>query len=191
MIYSIQTAATVADLEMEDENREPNTCRLTGEGTELTVSISGSGVVTPAPSVTKSTNVLPGQVIPQAHSSLTTSSVTSVTGAPVLPTSAVNQPIQPYNSSLMYEDNRLPAYVDYLGSILLILDQQSVTNWPGTPHPLTGQVRIMPYNTANLPTVPYVLNIGNRRLTRAYQGPVSSLRGCFHNILWGHVFFSI
>ena len=53
LIYSTQTAATVADLEMEDENKEPNTCRLTGEGTGLTVSISGSGVVTPVPSVTK------------------------------------------------------------------------------------------------------------------------------------------
>ena len=122
LIYSTQTAATVADLEMEDENGELNTCRLTGEGTELTVSVSGSGVVTPAPSITKLTNVLLGQVIPQAPSSLTTSTVTSVTGAPVSPTGAVNQPIQPYNSSLMYEDNRLPAYVDYLGSILLILD---------------------------------------------------------------------
>ena len=99
-------------------------------------------------------------MIPQAPSGLTTSNVTSITGAPVSPTGAVNQPIQPYNSSLMYEDNRLPAYVDYLGSILLILDRQSITNWPGTPHPLTGQVRIMPYNAANLPTVPYVLNIG-------------------------------
>ena len=149
---------------MEDENRESKTCRLPGEGTELTVSISGSGVVTPVPSVTKLTNVLQGQVIPQAHSGLTTSTVTSVIGAPVLPTGAVNQPIQPYNSSLMYEDNRLPAYVDYLGSILPILDQQSVANWPGTPHPLTGQVWIMPHNAANLPTVPYVLNIGGRGL---------------------------
>ena len=122
LIYSTQTAATVADLEMEDKSREPYTCRLNGEGTELTVSISGSGVVTPVPSVTKLTNVLLGQVIPQAPSSLTTSTVISVTGAPVSPTGAVNQPIQPYNSSLMYEDNRLPAYVDYLGSILPILD---------------------------------------------------------------------
>ena len=64
----------------------------------------------------------------------------------------------------MYEDNRLPIYVDYLGSILPILDQQSVTNWPGTPHPLTGQVWIMPYNAANLPTVPHIVNIGNRGL---------------------------
>ena len=83
LIYSTQTAATVADLEMEDENRETNTCRLTGEGTELPVSVFGSGVVTPMPSVTKPTNVLPGQVIPQVPSSLTTSTVTSVTGTPL------------------------------------------------------------------------------------------------------------
>ena len=125
---------------MEDEKREPNTYRLTGEGTGLTVSVSGSGVVTPVPCVTKPTNVLLGQVIPQAPSSLTTSTVTSITGALVSPTGDVNQPIQPYHSSLMYEDNRLPAYVDYLGSILPILNHQSITNWPGTPHPLTGQV---------------------------------------------------
>ena len=45
LIYSTQTAATVADLEMEDENREPKTCRLTGEGTELTVSMSQGPVL--------------------------------------------------------------------------------------------------------------------------------------------------
>ena len=112
---------------MEDENKEPNTCRLTGEGTStgLTVSISGSGVVTPVPrgvSVTNLTSVSQGTVIPQAPSSITASTVTSITGAPVAPPSATNQPLQPYNSSLMYKDNRLPAYVDYLGSILPILD---------------------------------------------------------------------
>ena len=127
LIYSTQTAATVADLEMEDKNKEPNTYRLTGEdtGTGLTVSISGSGVVTPAPrgaNVTNPTSVSQGTVIPQAPSSITASTVTSITKAPVAPISAANQPLQPYNSSLMYEDNRLPVYVDYLGSILLILD---------------------------------------------------------------------
>ena len=41
LIYSTQTAATIADLEMEDDNRESNTCRLPGQGTELTVSTQG------------------------------------------------------------------------------------------------------------------------------------------------------
>ena len=87
LIYSTQTAATVADLEMENENKEPNTYRLTGEGmgTGLTVSISGSGVVPPAPrgvSVTNPTSVLQGKVIPQAPSSITASTVTSITEAP-------------------------------------------------------------------------------------------------------------
>ena len=46
-----------------------------------------------------------------------------------------------------------------------ILDRQSVmTNWPPTPHPATGQVRLMPYNTANLPTVPYLFNVGGSKL---------------------------
>ena len=58
-------ASSVADLEMEDKNKEPNTYRLTGEGTGtgLTVSVSGSGVVTPVPrgaSVTNPTSVSQG-----------------------------------------------------------------------------------------------------------------------------------
>ena len=48
LIYSTQTAAMVADLEMEDENKEPSYYTLTGEGTgqELNVSVSLTGVVT-------------------------------------------------------------------------------------------------------------------------------------------------
>ena len=46
-----------------------------------------------------------------------------------------------------------------------ILDRQSVmTNWPPTLHPVTGQVRLMQYNTTNLPTVPYLYNVGRSRL---------------------------
>ena len=70
-----------------------------------------------------------------------------------------------YNSSAMYEDNVLPVYVCYIGSIMLILDRQSIsTNWPPTSHPTSGQVRFMPYNSANLPTVPYLLNVGSSQL---------------------------
>ena len=49
LIYSTQTAATVADLEMEDENKEPSYYTLPGEGMgqELNVSISFTGAVTP------------------------------------------------------------------------------------------------------------------------------------------------
>ena len=64
------------------------------------------------------------------------SSVTSV-----LPHSRSQAPIQPYNSSAMYEDSMLPVYVDYIGSIMPILDRQSIaTNWPPIPHPTSGQV---------------------------------------------------
>ena len=70
--------------------------------------------------------------------------------------------MQTYNSSAMYEDNMLPVYVDYIGSIMLILDRQSIaTNWPPTPHPTSLQVRFMPYNSANFPTMPYLLNVGS------------------------------
>ena len=82
----------------------------------------------------------------------------------VPPYQIAGQQLQPYNSSQMYEDSRLPAYVDYLGSILPILDQQSLANWPGTLHLLTGQVRLMPFNRANMPTAPYALNTGDGRL---------------------------
>ena len=86
------------------------------------------------------------------------------TGLTVPPYQIAGQQLQPYNSSQMYEDSRLPSYVDYLGSILPILDQQSLPNWPGTPHPLTGQVRLMPLYRANMPTAPYALNVGDGRL---------------------------
>ena len=82
----------------------------------------------------------------------------------VPPYQVAGQQVQPYNSSQMYEDSRLPAYVDYLGSILPILDQQSLANWPGIPHPLTRQVRLMPFNRVNVPTACYALNIGDGQL---------------------------
>ena len=83
----------------------------------------------------------------------------------ILPYSRSQAQIQPYNSSAMYEDSMLPVYVDYIGSIMPILDRQSIaTNWPPTPHPTSRQVRFMPYNSVNLPTVPYLLNVGNSRL---------------------------
>lgn len=66
---------------------------------------------------------------------------------------------------MMYEDSMLPVYVNYIGSIMPLLDQQSIaTNWPPTPHPTSGQVRLMPFNSANLPTVPNLLNVGSSRL---------------------------
>ena len=87
--------------------------------------------------------------------------ITSVTGLTVPLYQIAGQQLQPHNNSQMYEDSRLPAYVDYLGSILPILDQQSLPNWPGTPHSLTGQVRLMPLYRTNIPTAPYVLNVGD------------------------------
>lgn len=68
----------------------------------------------------------------------------------------------PYNSITMYEDNMLPVYADYIGNIMPILDRQSIAaNWPPTPHPLTGQIRHMPDNSANIPTIPYIMGVGS------------------------------
>ena len=56
-------------------------------------------------------------------------------------------------------------YVEYIGSIILILDQQSIaTNWSPKPHTTSGQVRFMPYNSANVLTVPYLVNVGSSHL---------------------------
>lgn len=87
-----------------------------------------------------------GVVVPTIPSVATgTSSVTSV-----LPYNRSQAPMQLYNSSAMYEDNMLPVYVDYIGSIILILDRQSIaTNWPPIPFPTSVQVRFMPNNSAN------------------------------------------
>ena len=38
------------------------------------------------------------------------------------------------------------------------------TNWPPTPHPLTGQIRYVPFNRGNMPTVPYMMNVGSSLL---------------------------
>ena len=61
----------------------------------------------------------------------------------VLPYSRSQAPMQSYNRSAMYEDSMLPVYVDYIGSIMLILDRQSIaTNWPPTPHPTSGTSKV-------------------------------------------------
>ena len=89
----------------------------------------------------------------------------------VVPYERGSAPMPPYNSSAMYEDSMLPVYVDYIGNIMPILDRQSIsTNWPPTPHPLTGQVRYVPFNITNLPTVPYMLNIGSQLLPNPIRG---------------------
>ena len=52
-----------------------------------------------------------------------------------------------------------------------ILDRQSIaTNWPPTPHPLTGQIRYVPFNRANMPTVPYIMGVSSPLLSQPIQG---------------------
>ena len=54
---------------------------------------------------------------------------------------------------------------------MLILDRQSIaTNWPPTPHPLTEQIRYVPFNRANMPTVPYINGVSSSLLLQPIQG---------------------
>ena len=187
LIFATQTAATVADLDIEgfdpDEPSVPlsSTNVMTSSDVRvLTTSQSGVGIAIGVPvsspmldpcamyTSTDNTRVIAPTVLSMATGA---SSVTSV-----LPFSRSQAPIQPYNSSAIYADSMLPVYVDYIGSIMPILDRQSIaTNWPPTPHPTLGQVRFMPYNSDNLPTVPYLLNVGNSRLLPELIRGVSAL----------------
>ena len=166
----------VADLDIEGFNPDEPSVPLSGtnvvtssDGRTLTTSQPGVGMTigVPVPSpmsdprATYTITANTGVVAPTVPSMATGASrVTSV-----LPYSRSQALMQPYKSTAMYEDNMLPVYVDYIGSIMLILDRQSIaTNWPPTPHSTSGQVRFMPFNIANLPTVPYLLNVGSSRL---------------------------
>ena len=74
----------------------------------------------------------------------------------------------------MYEDNMLPVYVDYIGNIMPILDRQSIsTNWPPMPHPIMGHIRYVPYNSANMPTVPYMLSVDPQFLPQPIRGALA------------------
>ena len=92
----------------------------------------------------------------------------------IVPYNRSSMAMPSYNSSAMYEDNALPVYVDYIGNIMPILDRQSIaTNWSLTPHPLTGQVRYVPYNSANIPTIPYIMGVGSSLMPRPIRGQPS------------------
>ena len=91
--------------------------------------------------------------------------------ASMVPYDRSSRLMPPYNSSTMYEDSALPVYVDYIGNIMPILDRQSVaSNWPLTPHPLTRQIRYVPFNRANMPTVPYIMGVGSLLLSPPIRG---------------------
>ena len=52
-----------------------------------------------------------------------------------------------------------------------ILDRQSITtNWLLTPQPLTGQIRYVPYYSANMPTIPYIMGVGSSLLLQPIRG---------------------
>ena len=89
----------------------------------------------------------------------------------VVPYDRSSRTAPPYNSSAIYEDSALPVYVDYIGNIMSILDRKSIaTNWPLTPHPLTGQIRYVPFNRANIPTGPYTTGVSSPLLLQPIQG---------------------
>ena len=169
LIFAMQTVATVADLDIEGFDPEnPSELPLKGPSVTGSVTEAGASFSTGFP-VTSSMSsfITESQYITGIKSrsenimGMMTSAGNASSVVSVVPYSHSQVPIQPYNSSAMHEDTMLPIYVDYIGSIMPILDRQAVmTNWPPTPHPATGQVRLMPYNTANLPTVPYLFNVG-------------------------------
>ena len=173
LIFATQTAATIADLDIEGMNldepnvTEVNTNVTTNSTVGMTMSsperrqvVSGVPIVPSTSSLQVTHSVEPdtGGILSTVPSVVTgASSVTSI-----VPYDKFSMSMPPYNSSAMYEGSALPVYVDYIGNIMPILDRQSIaTNWPLTPHPLTGQVRYMPYNSANMPTIPYIMGVGS------------------------------
>ena len=176
LIFVTQTVATIADLDIEGLNPEEPTMSSVGSNVSLNTSVSrtmsssektqlASGVSAPSPIYTESeisaSMLDPGNVFSTAPSVVT--GLSSV--ASVVPYGRSPKVIPPYNSNAMYEDSALPVYVDYIGNIMPILDRQSITsNWPPNPHPLTGQIRYVPFNRGNLPTVSYMMGVGSSLL---------------------------
>ena len=175
LISATQTTATVADLDIEGLNPEEPTVSNGGSNVSMSTSVgrtmsspektqivsgvsassSGSGYLvssTPA-----------GMIDPREVFSTAPSVVTGpYSVASVVPYDRGPRIIPPYNNSVMHEDSTFSVYVDYIGNIMPILDRQSIaTSWPPTPHPLTGQIRYVAFNRGNMPTVPYMMNVGS------------------------------
>ena len=176
LIFATQMAVTVADLDIEGFNADEPSVPLSGPN--IVTSSDVRTLTTPQFGVGMTTTVPVSSLILDACTAYSLSDNTGMVGPTVSSTvtrtpgltsvllyTRSEAPIQTYNSSAIYEDNVLPVYVDYIGSIMLILDRQSIaTNWPPTPHPGSGQVRFMPYNSTIMPTMPYVINVGSSRL---------------------------
>ena len=179
LIFATQTAATIADLDIDELNLEDPTVTnidsniTTGSMDSRTVSSPGrmqiASSVPTSPSrldiqSTVASTLDPGGMLTTVPSVvLRSSSVGSV-----VPYDRSSRTTPPYNSSAMYEDSALPVYIDYIGNLMPILDRESIaTNWPPTPHPLTGQIRYVPFNRANMPTVPYIMGVSSPLLIAA------------------------
>ena len=182
LIFTTQTTATIADLDIGELNfEEPNVSNIdsniiTGSMDSRTLSSLEEWkwqVVFLLPSLEQIYSLLllvhldPGCMLTTVPSVvLGSSSVGSV-----VPYDRSSRITPPYNSSAMYEDSTLPVYVNYIGNLMPILDIQSIaTNWPPTPHPLTGQIRYVPFNRATMPTVPYIIGVSSSLLPQPIQG---------------------
>ena len=150
LIFATQTAATVADLDIEgfDPDNPGGFQPVVTSNMNTVMEIihippSGLDVLSQSTVMSGDPRLAPlGTRISQS----TMTAISTTTFYPsvfsVVPYSHNQVSIQPYNSSIRYEDAMLPVFVDYIGSIMPIIYRQSITtNWPPTPHPATGQVR--------------------------------------------------
>ena len=184
LIFATQTAATVADLDIEGLDPEEPAVSNVGSNISMSTTVGRtisspektqimSGVsASPSGSGYQVSSTPAGMIDPRDIFSTALSVVPGPSSvASVVPYDRGPRIIPPYNSSAMYEDSALPVYVDYIGNIMPILDRQSIeTNWPPTRHPLTGQIKYVLFNIGNMPMVPYMMSVGSSLLLQPIRG---------------------
>ena len=181
LIFAIQTTETIADLDIDELNFEDPTVTnidsniTTGSMDSRAMSSPGrlqmaSGIPT-SPSRTDIQSTVASTFDPGCMLNTVPSVVLGSSSVGSVVRYDRSSRITPYNSSAMYEDSALPVYVDYIGNLMPILDRESIaTNWPPTPHPLTRQIRYVPFYRANMPTVPYIMGVCSSLLPQPIQG---------------------
>ena len=182
LIFATQTKATIADLDVDDLIFEEPT--VSNVDSIITTGSMDSRTI-PSPRTMQMESGIPTllsrtDIQSTVASTLDPGCMVTTVPSVVLGSSSVGSVVPydrsskitpPYNSSVMYEDNALPVYIDYIGNLMPILDRQSIAvNWPPTPHPLTRQLRYVPFNRANMPTVPYIMGVSSPLLPQPMQG---------------------